>query len=289
NPATITNNTFQLVKLPGTPVTLNPGDVTFDQTNRIATISPSALEGNEDYTVTVKGNVVRDIAGNTMTTPYDWTFTTDAAADLTAPVLLTKAPAAGAVNVGTNTVIAMSFSKPMDISTFTLPTFSLEPTATPGPVTGNLTLIGQVVVFTPDTPLSPNIEYTATLTTGATDLTGIPMAAPVSWSFTTGAGADSNPPEVDISTVSPQPGATNVPRIGTSISVGFNEAIYPEILGTIDGIATKVVVNYDTNTVTMTPTTPLTANKDYTFRIQVRDLSRNQMTSIYAWTFTTGN
>ncbi|CAG0941954.1 Ig-like domain-containing protein [Geobacter sp.] len=287
-PATVTKDTFELARA-GTTADINT--VTYDETNKIATITPSPLLGNQTYTVTVKRRVT-DTADNVMTADYTWKFETGAGADIIPPVLNSKAPADNATGVGTNTSIAMSFSEPMDISTFSsafslAQVIQLVPAVTVGiPVPGTFSLIGQVVVFTPDTPLIPG-DYIVTLTTDAKDLADNGLAAPVSWSFTTGAGVDGTAPRV--LGVSPAAGAPNVPTSGTSISVTFDEAIYPDILGSINGIATKIVVDYATNMITMTPTTPLTANKDYTFRIRVRDLSGNQMPNIYEWTFTTGN
>jgi len=289
--STITTGSFLLIDKT-TNSQVSPTVVSYDSTNRIATLSlPLSLPplaGSRQYVAVITTDV-RNHAGNRMAADYVWSFTTAAGSNITPPTMTSKAPADGATGVGINTSVAMSFSKPMDISTFSK-AFSLKPKTGLIPITGTFSLIGQVVVFTPDTtsfPIITGTTYTATLTTEAKDLTGIPMASPVSWEFTTGTGVDGTAPSV--LGVSPAAGAPNVPTSGTSISVTFDEAIYPDILGSINGIATKIVVDYATNMVTMTPTAPLTANKDYTFRIRVRDLSGNQMPNIYEWTFTTGN
>lgn len=286
NPATVTKDTFRLVSTTTGEVTLNDADVTYDVSSKIATIAPSSLGASQEYTVIVNPNVVKDSTGNTMTDTYDWKFTTAAAADNSNPVLNSKAPADLATDVGINTVIAMSFSKPMDISTFgsafTLKTSGLIPV----PITGKFTLIGQVVVFTPDILLFTGTEYIATLTTNAKDLTGNQLAAQVTWSFTTGMGLDTDKPTV--LSVSPINGATGVSRTA-DITVTFDKAVHPNILGKIDGYATDVTIDYTTNTVTMKPTNPLQALKVYPFAIQVKDLAGNLMASPYLWSFTTGN
>lgn len=284
NRDTVTKDAFQLATATGTPVDINT--VTYDEANKIATITPASLQDGEKYTVTVTKDVLKDLAGNIMTDSYIWTFKMDAAANAIAPVLTSKAPAEGAINVGINTVIAMSFSKPMDIATFTLQTFTLKPTAMPVPVTGKFAIIGQVVVFTPDIPLSPNnTEYTATLT-GVKDLTDQSLAAPVTWTFTTGASTDGDPPRVDSTT--PANGDTDVP-LDSPISVKFNEPVYPFLYGDIEGKPTKVEIDYNTNTVTMTPTVPLVPGKNYPAGIRTKDLSGNLMNLWHIWSFTTAD
>src|SRR3989442_14832726 len=62
--------------------------------------------------------------------------------------------------------------------------------------------------FNPLSTLAPNTTYTATMTTGARDLAGNALAAGFSWSFTTGATADTTAPTVS-STV-PADAATGV-------------------------------------------------------------------------------
>ena len=59
-------------------------------------------------------------------------------------------------------------------------------TAWPGSVSYNATT--NTAIFTPNAPLDTSTQYTATIS-GATDYYDNPMAAPVSWSFTTSATA----------------------------------------------------------------------------------------------------
>src|SRR6185503_11585571 len=48
-------------------------------------------------------------------------------------------------------------------------------------------VLSKIATFTPASNLAPNTPYTATITTGAKDLAGNPLASGISWSFTTAA------------------------------------------------------------------------------------------------------
>ena len=78
NPATITTTTFEL-RGPGN--VLVPAAVTYNTSNRQATLNPNAtLAGFTSYTVTVRGGTtdprVKDGAGNALATNRVWSFTT---------------------------------------------------------------------------------------------------------------------------------------------------------------------------------------------------------------------
>lgn len=285
DPASVTQGSFLLIDTTtNPPAPVSATVVTYDQSNRIATLTAPPLEGSHLYSAKITTNV-KDQAGNSMAADYTWTFTTAAGADVTPPVVTSRSPADGATGIAITSSVAISFSKPMDVSSVGN-AFSLKETATNSTVAGAFSYAGGVGIFTPSTDLKAGTNYSATLTTAATDLTGTPLSSGASWNFTTGAGADVTPPTV--ASVTPASGATNVPTT-TSISAVFNEPIDPEVFGSINGIATTVVVDYATNTVTMTPTVPLRPTSAYTFRLQVKDLSGNLMTSPHEWTFATGS
>ena len=78
-------------------------------------------------------------------------------------------------------------------------------------MTGAVTYVaaGSIATFTPAAALSPNLVYTATITTAAQDLQARGLDANYVWTFTAAAGPDTTPPRV-ISTI-PANTATNVP------------------------------------------------------------------------------
>lgn len=102
----------------------------------------------------------------------------------TIPTASSPIPADGATNVPRLTALSVVFSEAMDPATITTSTFTLSFSAG-GPVSGNVVLNGNTAIFTATSPLNGQTGYTATVTTGATDLAGNALASSLSWSFTT--------------------------------------------------------------------------------------------------------
>src|SRR5580700_6132740 len=127
------------------------------------------------------------------------------------PMVVVTFPTNGATHVAANTIVTAGFSSVMNPLTINTKTFTLTgPGATP--VAGAVTYAGTTATFTPAASLSANTAYIATITTGAQDPGGNPLAASFVWTFTTGA------PTI-ISTV-PSGGATAVP-VNTLVSATF--------------------------------------------------------------------
>jgi hypothetical protein len=111
-------------------------------------------------------------------------------------------------NIVTGTVVTAAFTQPMDPATIdsspagTLLTFTLKETTgkdVPGTVVMNAA--NTVATFTPTaSALIPNTNYTATVTTAAKNAAGIPVAAPIVWSFTTTAVASTAQAPVNLGT-----------------------------------------------------------------------------------------
>jgi hypothetical protein len=121
-----------------------------------------------------------------------------------APAVTATVPANGATVVPVKQVLTATFNLAMDPTTITTSTFTLT-----GPggatVAGTVTFSGTTATFTPTASLGGSTLYTATITTGAKDVTGNPLPSNYVWTFTTG------PIPVVVST-NPVNGATNVSR-----------------------------------------------------------------------------
>src|SRR5438094_715558 len=128
---------------------------------------------------------VKDLAGNAMASTFGWSFTTGAGADTTAPTVSFTDPANAATAVAINKKIAATFSEAMDPLTISTATLTLKQGTTP--VAGTVTYAGTTATFAPASALAPNTVYTATVTTGATDLADNPLLSNFAWSFTTAA------------------------------------------------------------------------------------------------------
>jgi hypothetical protein len=172
---TITAATFTLTQ--GT--TSVSGFVSYSGTTAI--LAPSSnLAPNTLYTATITTGA-KDLAGNALLNNYVWSFTTGAQVVNTPPTVISTDPSNGAINVALNKIITVTFSKTMDPSTITTATFTLMQGFTF--VSGTVSCVGTTATYTPSSNLSLNTPYTATITTGAKDLSGNSLANNYVWSF----------------------------------------------------------------------------------------------------------
>jgi hypothetical protein len=261
----------------------------------IATFTPNAnLAYSTLYTATLTTGVTA-ANGATLSSNFVWSFITVPAP--ATPTVISTVPANLAVNVPINQAILATFSEAMTPSTIDSATFLLTgpgATAVTGAVTYNPS--GSVATFTPAAALAYNTVYTATITTGATGLTGGLLASNYVWTFTTAAAPIITAPTVT-STV-PVNLATNV-ALNQIISATFSEPMNPANInganftlqaaggGAITGIVAYASVG---NTLTFTPAANLTASTTYTATITtgVTSLSGSALATAYIWTFTTG-
>jgi hypothetical protein len=106
-----------------------------------------------------------------------------------APAVSSTVPIAVATGVCVNRTITATFSRAMLASTITAAgTFTVKETVTGNNVPGVVTYdaASLTATFTPTANLASGLNYTATITTAATDLAGIALAANKVWTFTVG-------------------------------------------------------------------------------------------------------
>jgi len=261
----------------------------------VATFTPSnGLTVNTVYTATINTGA-KSLAGTPLAANYLWTFRTVPAA--AAPTVISTAPVSGAAGVPTNQALIATFSEAMTPASISSTTFTLTG---PGSTTviGAVTYIaaGSVATFIPAASLTPSSAYTATITTGAKDLSGTAMAQNYVWTFTTAAAANSTPPTV-ISTI-PLNGATGVP-LNQIVSATFSTAMNPATINSatfkltgpgataVSGLLAYAAIG---NTLTFTPTANLTPSTLYTATITTgaQNLAGIALASNFVWTFTTG-
>ncbi len=229
------------------------------------------------------------------------------------PTVTATTPAASSpvvTGVATNSVVTATFSKPMAAASLTATTFTLAcPAGLPVTAAVSYDVATRVATLTPASPLPTNTLCVATITTGAQDTSGLPLAANFVWRFMTAALADTTRPTV-LRTV-PAPGALGVP-INTPIIAVFSEDMLAStfsiasftVMNTTLGTAVAGSVGYapGSRTATFTPTGPATlaANDTFTATITtaVTDLAGNALagnTAVapnagnHVWQFTTGN
>ncbi len=105
------------------------------------------------------------------------------------PTVIATIPLNNATNVSINTNITARFSKPMLSASINTLTFTVHEGLNP-PVAGVITLdsLTSTATLDPSMPLTAGLTYTATVTTGAMDTTGMSLAMNYTWMFTTGTG-----------------------------------------------------------------------------------------------------
>ena len=277
NPATINGSTF---KVTGPGITPVAGTVTY--AGNTATFTPTAILANSTlFTATITTGA-KDPTGASLAANFVWTFTT-----APPPTVVSTVPANGATLVVITTSVSATFSVAMNPATITGTTFTVTGPGTT-PVAGAVTYAGNTATFTPTAVLANGTLYTATITTGAKDTTGAPLAANVVWTFTTA------PPPAVISTV-PANGALGVAR-GATVNATFNVPMNATTINnttfTLAGPGTTAVaggVMYVGNTATFTPGAPLASSTLYTATISngAKDTAGTALANT-VWTFSTG-
>ena len=233
NPSTITSITYTL-KQGTTPIA---GTVSYSGTT--ASFTPTnPLVANTLYTATITTGA-KNLAGDGLTTDYVWAFTTGTT---TAPIVISTDPNNNASGVALNKVVAATFNMPMDALTINASTFTLKQGTTT--IVGSVSYSGSTATFTPTSNLSSGNTYTATITTGAKNTLGTPLANDYIWSFTT--KNPSGPPVIDLKSVEP---FGIIAGVGVSNNAGFsiindmNVGISPGVRSSVTGFPPAIVVN----------------------------------------------
>ncbi|MBM9500132.1 Ig-like domain-containing protein [Leptospira sp. 201903071] len=282
--STINSSTFRLVQ-GSTPI---PGS--FSLTNAGVVFTPSSsLASTTVYTVTLTKEV-KAADGSSLGDDFSWNFTTSSTVDTTAPIVSLTTPLVSAVSVPVNTSVSVAFSETMNCASLNTTSFQLNNGAV---VAGTVSCSGSTATFTPSAALAFNTSYTATISVGAQDLAGNPIASAFSWNFTTGSAPDSTPPTVSF--VNPLNSSVGF-AINGSLAVAFSETLNCTTLTTAsfvlsDGSAVAGTVSCLGTTASFNPTAALSYNTNYTATITtfVKDLSGNSLAAPFSWSFTTGS
>jgi hypothetical protein len=297
NSATITSTTFTLKATAGASVS---GVVTYTAAGSIATFTPLAnLAPTTSYTATITTGA-QDLSENALASSYVWTFTTAAATLAVPPTVTLTNPLGLATGVAFNQIVNATFSTAMNPATISSTTFTLTgPGATAVSGLVAYAAVGNTLTFTPTTNLAASTTFTATITTGAKNLAGTPLAADYVWTFTTGAAATVVSPEL-VSTVPANASASIA--LNQTVNATFTKAMNPLTITTATftlagpgGVAVAGTVSYDAVNLiaTFTPTANLAASTTYiaTITSGATDLAGNSLGNSGAtnpWSFTTG-
>jgi hypothetical protein len=290
NTASISGTTFTVTAPGGVALT---GPVTLSANGMVATFVPTggALANSTTYTGTITTGAM-STANVPLASNYVWTFTTITPQ----PAVVATVPVNTATGVPVAQVLRARFNEAMNCTTLNSPatTFTLTGPGTTT-VAGTVTCAGAVATFTPMADLAFNTVYTATISMGAQDPAGTPLAGAFTWTFSTIA-APALPPTV-ISTV-PKNLAVNVP-VNQALTATFSEAMDPETINsatfllavTTGGTPVNGVISYVAagSVAKFVPNAPLAPSTNYTATItsDAMDLNDDAGVTTYIWTFTT--
>jgi YD repeat-containing protein len=230
----------------------------------IVTFTPSAnmpsgstIQVDSNYS----GNYVTDLSGNAFGNSSEQ-FGTATTADSTPPTVTSVTPTNGSTNLGLNTAVTLTFSKPLNPATVSNSsnTFSLFNGTTR--LSTNVSLSSNYEVVTLSSTLPNNATITVVATSGVQDLAGNPLAN-FSSTFTTAQVTSGTRPSV----VSYRPGsnASSVPA-GSPVILFVNEALNPSTVngalnvsqnGTI--VAGTIALSGGNQVVSFTPSAPFIA------------------------------
>lgn len=187
--------------------TMVTGTVTYDSATYTATFTPSAaLIADTTYQMIIT-TAATSALGVPLASDYSWSFTV--AAVQQPPTVINTDPADGATGVQRDIIIVGTFDQDMDPATINSSTFTLAQSGgTPSQrtrvlVSGTVQYDAQFkeAKFIPSALLEYGTSFTATITTGVVaSATGLAMANPKVWSFTT---EQAPPPPATVTLTSP--------------------------------------------------------------------------------------
>jgi Ice-binding-like/Bacterial Ig-like domain len=212
--------------------------------------------------------------------------------DLTPPTASPVTPLSGAIACPNGPVTA-SFSVAMNPASINGTSFTLTGPGTT-PVTGVVTYdaASNTAIFSPANTLALNTPYTATITTGATDVYGVGLANNFVWTFTTNIAPCAAPTVI---AEVPASGAAGVCP-SSVVTATFSEAMNPATINTttftLTGPGTTPVtgtVSYAGSTAVFTPSSALALNTTYTAEIWTgaQDAFGDALANDFSWSFMT--
>ena len=186
------------------------GVISYNSSAREAVFVPALpLAYSTTYTATLTTGI-QDLAGNGLAENYQWSFVTAAeGVDSVPPEVASVSPPDSSTDISTSTSVEATFSEAMDSATINGSTVYLRQGATT--VTSTITYDAETntAVLVPDSALAYNTTYTATLTTGASDLAGNGLETNYNWSFST-MSAPTNVPDVPTNVLAEGIGSTEI-------------------------------------------------------------------------------
>jgi hypothetical protein len=270
------------------------GNFTYSTDDQTVTFTPTnPLTASTSYTVSYSAQIT-DTAGNPMTNPGSFSFTTGTAADTATPTVILVDPPSNTFGVGLNVTPHITFSEP--INGLTIPgalNLVYNDSAVIIPATLTVSADRLSATLTPAAPLLPNTSYIVSLCYYCyTDIAGN-AGYGSNTAFFTGTSTDTTP--TTVSTINPSNAQPGVP-LNTLVTAVMSDDIDPTTVanssitvkqGTTN-IPGTVTLASDGVTLTFVPAAALTASKVYNVSVGgFKDIEGNVVTT-FTSTFTTG-
>ena len=268
-----------------------PGNFSYSTDDRTVTYTPvSPLTASTTYTVSYS-TLITDDAGNPLTNPGSFSFTTGTSAVTTGPSVTFADPPNNSFGVGLNVTPHLRFSEPVDGLTIPGAVILYYEESIPIPITTTVSADRLTATVTPSAPLLPSTFYYLYIC-GYTDIAGNGGSCFAS-TFYTGTSADTN--STTVVTINPSNTQTGVPVNARIIAV-MSDDIDPTTV-TNSSITVKqgstnipgtVTLASDGITLTFVPTSSLSVSTVYNVSVGgFQDIEGNAVTTFNS-TFTTG-
>ncbi len=274
-----------------------PGTMSLDATGTLFRFVPTGGVFPADHQIRIDFTVaLRDAGGTPLPQARVFFFNVTGASETTPPTLVRVSPPDGDTGVGTNAVLRLRFSEPLNALTADATTITLSaPAGGPLPPSSlSLSDDDRFVTLVPHAPLQPQTTYTISVD-GVTDRAGNAVVA-TETTFVTGPGPDLVRPVVDRATPS-----GDAEALGAVVVVDFSEPVDPATIRL--GETFRVVINSgfvdapgtvdlepDGRRAVFTPSEPLHVGTLYRIFVTtgVEDPSGNALQFQFSGFFTTG-
>ncbi|MCH8569480.1 MAG: Ig-like domain-containing protein [Balneolales bacterium] len=177
NPTTLNQSSFTLFN------GANQVNGSVSYTNLTASFVPSSnLAPETIYTATIT-TAAQNNLGVALANSFSWSFTTDDEEAIANPMVVSTLPQDGAEEIALNVIVRASFSQLMNPNSLNASSFTLFDGN--NQINGSVTYNNLTASFQPNSDLSPETTYTATITTAAENNSGNNLEEDYIWVFTT--------------------------------------------------------------------------------------------------------
>jgi len=206
--------------------------------------------------------------------------------DETPPTVQSVSPTDGSTGVPTNAQITATFDDDIDDTTLTNTSFTVVDSSSAS-FSGNVVYDADLkkVEFVHAADLNASEDYTVTITTDVTDTDGNALEADYVWAFTTGTGADGNPPS-DPTVLTATSGGTDRIDLSWDASTDDDSGVAGYDIARGAASDANIVKSVSGTTYTDTGLTPNTA---YTYYVRAYDVAGNQSNWVGPATATTAD